>query len=228
MMTTWGAFIVDRSFTQLYAAETPAKPRRARLRSTACNDAALHPQEYDMEEQTNTPNPAGKPPRLWRRVAIATLIGGLVAGVGFKALAHGGPFGGHRGWHMGPGGGGQMDPESLQRRTEAMAKYWLADVDASEAQQKRIAEIMALTMKELAPLREKHMEARKQVMSELTKPQIDRAALESIRAQELALAEQFSRRITQSIADAAEVLTPDQRAKLAEKMAQRRERHRRG
>ena len=178
-----------------------------------------------MEEQTNVPKPAGKPRRPWRRVAIATLIGGLVAGVGFNALAHGGPFGGHRGWHM---GAGQMDPESLQRRTEAMAKFWLADVDASEAQQKRIAEIMALTMKELAPLREKHMEARKQVMSELTKPQIDRAALESIRAQELALAEQFSRRITQSIADAAEVLTPEQRAKLAEKMAQRRERHRRG
>ena len=169
-----------------------------------------------MEEQTNTSNPSGKPRRPWRRIAIATLNGGVVAGAGFKALAHGGPFGGpggHRGWHMGPG---QMDPESMQRRTEAMAKFWLADVDASEAQQKRIAEIMALTMKELAPLREKHMEARKQVMSELTKPQIDRAALEAIRVQELALAEQFSRRITQSIADAAEVLTPDQRQALLE------------
>jgi len=182
-----------------------------------------------MDEQTNTPNATGKPRRPWRRVAIATLIGGLVAGVGIKAFAHGGPggfgpFGGHRGWHMGPGG--QMDPESMQRRAEAMVKFWLADVNATEAQQKKIAEIMTTTMRELAPLREKHLEARKQVMELLSKPQIDRGALEAIRAQELQLADQFSRRITQSIADAADVLTPDQRTKLAERMQQRGHRHR--
>ena len=106
----------------------------------------------------------------------------------------------------------------MQRRAEAMVKWWLADVDATDAQQKKIAEIMTTTMRELAPLREQHREARKQVVEILSKPQIDRAALESIRAQELQLAEQVSRRITQSLADAAEVLTPEQRAKLAERM----------
>lgn len=187
-----------------------------------------------MEDQTSTPNATGKPRRPWRRVAIATLIGGLVAGVGLNAFAHGGhggfgPFGGgfgHRGGFMGPGGPGQMDPESMQRRTEAMVKYWLADLDATEAQEKQIAGIMATTMRELAPLREKHREARKQAMEALSRPQVDRGALETIRAQELQLADQVSRRITQSLADAADVLTPPQRAKLAEKMQQRRHRHR--
>jgi Spy/CpxP family protein refolding chaperone len=119
-----------------------------------------------------------------------------------------------------------MDPESMQRRAEAMVKFWLADVDATEAQEKQIAGIMTTTMRELAPLREKHHEARKQAMEALSRPQVDRGALETIRAQEIALADQVSRRITQSLADAADVLTPPQRAKLAEKMQQRRHRHR--
>ena len=139
-----------------------------------------------------TTHSSDQPRRPWRRrLVLATLVGGLAAGIGATELAHGGPGG------------------------------WLADVDATDAQQKQVAEIMTTTMRELAPLREKHRAARKQVVEILSKPQIDRAALESIRTEELQLAETFSRRITQSLADAAEVLTPDQRAKLAERMERR-------
>jgi Spy/CpxP family protein refolding chaperone len=164
---------------------------------------------------------SGKPRRPWRRAVIATLIGGLTAGIGVTALAHGGPGGWHGGWGGGRGWHGEMDPQAMQRRAEAMVKWWLADVDATEAQQKKVAEIMTATMKDLGPLREQHRAARRQVVEILSKPQIDRAALETVRAQELKLAEDFSRRITQSLADAAEVLTPEQRTKLAERMQRR-------
>jgi Spy/CpxP family protein refolding chaperone len=165
-----------------------------------------------------------KPRRPWRRTVIASLIATTVAafGVAGYAYAHGG---GRGGWH---GGMSDADPQTQARRVDGMLRFWLADVDASDAQRKQIADIVTTAMRELQPLREQHREARKQAMEILAKPQVDRAALEAIRQKELQLGDQLSRRMVQSLADAAEVLTPEQRAKVAEKMAQRRERHRRG
>jgi protein CpxP len=186
--------------------------------------------EQDMTQATNeTKQPdSGKPRRPWRRIAIAALIGSMAAGLGMTAFAHGGgPFGGgHRGWHQGPGG--QMDPEAMKRRVDASVRWMLADINATEAQQQRIAGIVEATMKEMAPLREKHREARRAVMELLAKPSVDRAAIETIRAQEIQSADAISKRFVQSLADVAEVLTPEQRAQLAEKMKQRRGGNRRG
>jgi Spy/CpxP family protein refolding chaperone len=161
--------------------------------------------------------------RTWRRIAIAALAGSLGAGIGMTAFAHGGGFGGG----FGPGGrhmdrGGQTDPEAMKRRVDASVRWMLADVNATDAQREKIAAIVEATRKEMAPLREKHREARRAVMELLAKPNVDRAAIEAIRAQEIQSADAMSRRFVQSLADVAEVLTPEQRAALAEKMKSRR------
>ena len=52
---------------------------------------------------------------------------------------------------------------------------------------------------------------------------MDRGALEQLRAGEIGKLDQASRTLVQSMADAAEVLRPDQRAKLASLMAEHHE-----
>lgn len=171
-------------------------------------------------------SPSHNTRRPWRRLTIASLIAGLAAslGAGF-AHAHGGPGGwggSHRGWDS-------SDPQAMQRHAEARVKRMLSGIDATEAQQKKVAEIMAAAMTDLRPLREQARDARREAMAILSKPQIDRGALEALRAKQAQVVDQISRRMTQSLADAAEVLTPEQRAKLAERMEKRQgRRHGRG
>ena len=52
----------------------------------------------------------------------------------------------------------------------------------------------------------------------LTATTIDRTAIEKLRADQIALADSVSKRITQAIGDAGEVLSPEQRRKLADRL----------
>ena len=53
-----------------------------------------------------------------------------------------------------------------------------------------------------------------QLLALITAPTIDRAALENLRAEHIAAADRASKVLAQALADAADVLTPAQRAKL--------------
>jgi Spy/CpxP family protein refolding chaperone len=67
-------------------------------------------------------------------------------------------------------------------------------------------------------MREKAQAARTQAVTLLTAPTIDRTAIERLRTEQMGLAESASKRIAQALADAAEVLTPEQRRKVSEWM----------
>ena len=79
-------------------------------------------------------------------------------------------------------------------------------------------------VRELQPLHEKFHAARGQAMELLTRDRIDPAAIESLRAEQLRLADDASRRFTRALTDAAEVLTPEQRKDLAARFERRRRR----
>jgi protein CpxP len=94
----------------------------------------------------------------------------------------------------------------------------LTSVKASDEQKTRISAIVRQAMSDLRPLREKQEATRRAMLGELAKPNLDRKAIESLRTGQLQLTEQASRRTTQALADAAELLSPEQRVALAERM----------
>ncbi|MCX7902215.1 MAG: Spy/CpxP family protein refolding chaperone [Burkholderiaceae bacterium] len=133
-----------------------------------------------------------------------------------------------RGFMLGPMGPiGTMDPQAMAQRVEALVQWMLADVDATPEQRARISAIANSAFNDLAPLRARHLQARRATVRLLTAPTIDRAAIERIRIEQMQLAETTTRRMAQALMDAAEVLTPEQRAKLAANWENRR-RHRHG
>jgi periplasmic protein CpxP/Spy len=167
-----------------------------------------------------TPTAGANRRRLFKRLGIATLIGGLASGIGFKAFAAGGHGCHARGGFM----GGSLDAAAVDERLERMLKHLYVEIDATEAQKQKLGPILKQAANDLLPLRGKMRAARTQAMELLTRDSIDRAALETLRAEQLQQAELASKRFSQALADAAEVLTPAQRKQLAARM----ERHRHG
>ena len=157
--------------------------------------------------------------RFFKRAAIATLIGGIAAGIGFKAFAQ---CGGSCGWHRGGFMAGPLDPAQVDEHLDRMLKHLYVEIDATDEQKQKLAPIVKQAAKDLLPLREKMQAARKQAVELLTRDAVDRAAIEALRAEHIQLAEQVSRRITQALGDAAEVLTPAQRKELAARMEKHR------
>lgn len=150
----------------------------------------------------------------FRRITLATLAGGAAAVAGWSAFARG-PHGGGFGHH------GPMSAE----RIEKMVKHFAVEIEATPEQQEKLTAIAKQAAKDLEPLRGQHLEARKQALELLSRDTVDRAALEKLRAEKLGQADAASRRIMQALADAAEVLTPEQRKKVAEHVASRAARH---
>jgi len=142
-------------------------------------------------------------------------------GPGFGPGGDGPGFG--RGWGRGPGAwsGGPIDPARAEARVDRMVRHFAVELGASGDQQEKLSTIAKGAIKDVLPLREKMFTARQQARDLLTAQTIDRAALEKLRADQAAARDAASKRVVQALADAAEVLTPDQRTKLKELIASR-------
>jgi Spy/CpxP family protein refolding chaperone len=155
--------------------------------------------------------------RFFRNAMVAALLTSAAAGLG-ATVALAAP-GAHAGWH----GGGMRGPMS-DERVEKMVKHFAVEINATPEQTAKLTDIAKSATKDLRPLREKARDARKRGMELLSAPTIDRAAIERLRAEQMQAADAVSKRMSQAFADAAEVLTPDQRKKVAERMQKRHDR----
>ena len=149
--------------------------------------------------------PAG---RSLRRFVLGLLVGiAGTAAVAAWAQPHG-----HAGMMGGPG-------MMMGYRFD----HALAAVGASDAQRAQVKEIMQAARADMRQQHEATRALRQQSMQLFTQPTVDANAAEALRQQMLAQHDAASKRMLQAMLDVSRVLTPEQRAKLAERMQQRRE-----
>ncbi|MEE9560141.1 MAG: periplasmic heavy metal sensor [Acidiferrobacterales bacterium] len=173
-------------------------------------------QETENSTQRKSKAKGGSRRRFMIGLLTGVFVGGLLAS-GVSAYSHSGS-----GWwaRSGHGHHGMRDPQAAIERMEFASDWMLSRVNASEAQRQQVKAIIESVINDLSLVREKHQASHQAFMDALEQPTIDRAALEQIRATELQRAETASSRVVQAIADAAEVLTPEQRIELIRLAAQ--------
>lgn len=158
------------------------------------------------------------------------LVAALVIVTGFGGVAVGQTFGDGPGsgmgmWHgrgfMG-GSSGRLDPARIEQRADRMVRHLAIEIDATPEQTEKLRGVVRSAVRDLVPLRQKFGDSRERIRTLLTQPTIDRNAIEAFRADRIALADQFSKRVAQALGDAAEILTPEQRQQVADHMARHR------
>jgi protein CpxP len=154
---------------------------------------------------------------------LITGLLGAAASVAVPAWSQGMPGGpGMGGSHMaGPamGGHGMMpmgSPEQIGRRVDRM----LDGLNATDAQRTQIKQIAVAAATDLKAQREAGRALREKGLQIFGAPTVDTAAAEALRQQMLARHDQASKRMMQAMLDISKVLTPEQRAKLTERMKQ--------
>lgn len=143
-------------------------------------------------------------------IGVATAVSQDMMGARFEQTAWGGdgPRGG--GWHGprhggGGFGGGMGGPGRI-----------FSELDLTDEQEDKIFEIMDGVRSEARPLMREFRDTREDLAELLGAATIDKAAVEALRADRVAKADEASKKLTEALVAAAEVLTPEQRAKAAE------------
>jgi periplasmic protein CpxP/Spy len=154
-----------------------------------------------MAEQSHPEIPAPRRRRRWLPVAAIALGAAFTGAVATSAIGQYGPPWGH--WH-GPGFmRGPLTPGQIEDRVDRGIRHAAIELDATPEQQDKLRAIAKAAVRDLVPMRDKAKGARE-------------------RAEHLTLADSASKRFAQAVADAAEVLTPEQRQKAHEWVQWRR------
>ncbi|MEM7300745.1 MAG: Spy/CpxP family protein refolding chaperone [Pseudomonadota bacterium] len=179
------------------------------------------------EHTNNTP----KPPKstsnrgFWVIGGVAALV--MTSVLGAQAFtssktyqhikAEGGiaPIAAHWGGHRGRG---SMTEEQMNKRVEKMVKHLAIEIEANDEQEVQLIALAKAFIKDARPrvmgMRDSYVE----LTDILTAETIDKAALEQVRASRLAEIDAISKEFADTVAKAAEVLTPEQRKIVAERV----------
>lgn len=172
---------------------------------------------------TESSEGAGRRAGSLKKIAIVAVVA-LAAGAGAVAWADGrGPgcgghgFGGHAMMGGGPG---------MMWGGPGMSERMLDAVDATDAQRAQIRQITQAAAADMKTQFEAGRALREKGLAIFAAPAIDTGAVEALRQQMVSQHDQMSQRMTKTMVAVANVLTPEQRAKFAERMKQRGEERR--
>jgi len=166
-------------------------------------------------ENTTAPKRSGK--RKWIAItAGVVLLGGTAAGIAGQRGHHG-----MMGWHDGP-----MSEERVERRIERFIDRAGDRLNMTAEQETALTTIAQGVAGDVLPLRAAMRDTRGEIRALLLSGDtVDRTALEALRTERLADADRISATLMSAMADAADVLTPEQRAQVMERMERRGHRH---
>ncbi|MCF8531687.1 MAG: Spy/CpxP family protein refolding chaperone [Reyranella sp.] len=145
-------------------------------------------------------------------LSIKTMIAALLAGS--LAMTAGGTA-------FARGDGPRFDPAKAQEHMEKRIDKALKGTDATEEQKKKISEILQGAFKDMKPMHDKRVETRKAMEAAMQAPTIDPAKIEQIRAEQMKLMDEGSKRFTKALIDAGNVLNAEQRQAFFKKWNER-------
>lgn len=171
----------------------------------------------DFGPASRPPQPPTRPTgsrsgwRRWLMIGSLALVSVIGVGAAVRAATGFPMWGPGRAWR------GASAGEWAASRAERL----LHGIDATPDQETKIKAVITAALRDLEPTRATFRDTRGELVKILAAGQIDRAAAERLRSERIALADQVSKRMVDAVLDVAEVLTPEQRAKLQDRMAER-------
>ena len=121
--------------------------------------------------------------------------------------------------HHGMGSHAAMDPAAMDRHIGELVDHVLAE--GTPQQKARLAAIIRSAHADLAPAHQQFQQAHERARTLIMQPNVDRAALETLRADQVRQLDAVSRRLIQALGDAADMLTPEQRGRLFDHLQSR-------
>ena len=159
-----------------------------------------------MNNDSNTTTTPAPRTKRWL-IAAALAIAAGAAGVSFAQGGQGLPF------HHGRAGHMAMSQVDMAAHIDKLLDQ--CGANASADQKARVAALAKAAMADFAATHEQFAQVHANAHELLMAPVIDRVALEQLRAAQIQRMDEMSRRVLAKMEDAADVLTPAQRATCA-------------
>jgi Spy/CpxP family protein refolding chaperone len=122
-----------------------------------------------------------------------------------------------------------FDPAKFNQHIEKRVDRALTGTDATADQKKKVSTIIEQAFTDMKPLHDKRVENRKAMAEVMQAPTIDKTKVEALRQEQMKVSDAGSKRFTQALTDAGDVLSAPQRQAFFKAWSDRGDhRHKRG